>query len=168
MKVDFTGMSKAQEATTRMAIYAAQMYYHLTHEMVEDYGKEAASKTILKAMHEFGVERGKNIRASVDEAGQPPTIENLERFYDMPIDEGWAPEYGGEDEPIKTFVTKACVYAEYWMERDWAEIGRLYCEVDPAIREGYSDDLIYQCDKYIICGDDCCSGTTRYKSQENK
>lgn len=31
MKVDYTGMTKAGEATVRMAIYAAQMYYHLTY-----------------------------------------------------------------------------------------------------------------------------------------
>ena len=67
MKVDYTGMTKAGEATVRMAIYAAQMYYHLTYQMVQDYGEEAATKTIKKAMHEFGVERGKNIRAEVDE-----------------------------------------------------------------------------------------------------
>lgn len=59
MKVDYTGMTKAGEATVRMAIYAAQMYYHLTYQMVQDYGEEAATKTIKKAMHEFGVERGK-------------------------------------------------------------------------------------------------------------
>ena len=43
--------TKVQEAVTRMAVYAAQMYYHLTHEMVKDYGEEAATKTILNAMH---------------------------------------------------------------------------------------------------------------------
>ena len=159
--------TKVQDAVNRMAVYTAQMYYHLTNEMVKDYGKEAATKTILKAMHEFGVERGKNIRAKVDAAGEEPTIENLERFYDMPIDEGWAPEYSGEDEPIKYFKTKACVYADYWIAKDWREIGRLYCEVDPAIREGYSGDLIYHVDHIILDGDPYCDGTPRYRSGES-
>ena len=160
-------MTKVQDAVTRMAIYAAQMYYHLTHEMVKDYGKEAATETILRAMHGFGVERGKNIRKKVDDLGLEPTIENMEKNYDMPIDEGWAPAYAGEDDPIKYFKTSACVYADYWIEKDWREIGRLYCEVDPAIREGYNDDIIYHCDHIILDGDDYCDGTSRYKSQEH-
>lgn len=155
--------TKVQEAVTRMAVYAAQMYYHLTHEMVKDYGEEAATKTILNAMHEFGVERGRNIRAAVDAAGEEPTIENLERFYDMPIDEGWAPEYSGENDSVKYFKTSACVYADYWIEKDWRKIGRLYCEVDPAIREGYSEELIYKTDHIILDGDPYCDGTTRYR-----
>ena len=158
--------TRVQDAVTRMALYAAQMYYHLTHEMVNDYGKESAKNTILRAMHEFGVERGKNIRAAVDAAGEEPTIENLERFYDMPIDDGWAPEYSGENEPINYFKTKACVYADYWIAKDWREIGRLYCEVDPAIREGYSDQLIYKAGKIILDGCDYCDGTTCYKGDK--
>ena len=142
MKVDYTGMTKAGEATVRMAIYAAQMYYHLTYQMVQDYGEEAATKTIKKAMHEFGVERGKNIRAEVDEKGLEPTVQNLDKCYDMPIDDGWAPD------------------------RD--KIGRLYCEVDDAIREGFSEDLIYVPDKNIIDGDGWCDSKTYYRSKMNK
>ena len=168
MKVDYTGMTKAGEATVRMAIYAAQMYYHLTYQMVQDYGEEAATKTIKKAMHEFGVERGKNIRAEVDEKGLEPTVQNLDKCYDMPIDDGWAPDRDREDVPDNYSRTDKCWYADFWMERNWHKIGRLYCEVDDAIREGFSEDLIYVPDKNIINGDGWCDSKTYYRSKMNK
>ena len=158
--------ARVTNAVQRMALYAAQMYYHLTHEMVKDYGEEAATKTILNAMHEFGLERGHNIRAAVDAAGEEPTIENMERFYDMPIDDGWAPQYSGQDEPIKYSRTNECIYADYWISKDWRKIGRLYCEVDPAIREGYGDHIIYKADKIILDGCEYCDSTTCYREKE--
>lgn len=161
--------TKTQDAVLRMAYYAAQMYYHLTHEMVQDYGEGEAKRTILRAMHEFGLERGRNIRSAVEAAGEKPTIENLSRFYDMPIDEGWAPENSGknqENQPVVYSKTEECIYADYWIQKNWREFGRLYCEVDPAIREGYNDKLVYSPDKNILDGDDCCDSKTSYREKE--
>ena len=37
-----------KEVVQRMALFSAQLYYHLTKEMVEDYGLDAAKETIKK------------------------------------------------------------------------------------------------------------------------
>lgn len=166
MAVDMT--NPVSDAVVRMAKYAALMYYHLTKAMVDELGKEKAEKIIREGIHEFGLERGRNIAKDVKDAGEELTIENLDRFYDMPIAAGWAPS--GHDnlenpEPVteKHSTTQSCTYADLWMEKDWAEIGRLYCNVDDAIREGYSDHIDYKATKIVLDGDDVCSSVTTYK-----
>lgn len=158
------------EAVHRMSIFSAQLYYHLTKAMVDDFGKEKAIASIQKAIREFGLERGKNIRENCEKHGVEPTIHNLHPFYDMPIDEGWAPEsiprqinLQDEKDDVEDGCTKSCIFADYWKEKEWAEIGYLYCAVDPAIREAYNPEIIYTPQKNILKGDDSCTAVSSYK-----
>lgn len=145
----------------RMSKFTALLYYHLTKAMVDAYG-DGAKEIIRTAIRSFGLERGKCIARHVKEAGLDLTIENLDRFYDMPIIQGWSPnaKYEGA---IKHSRTEACTFAELWLEKSWAEIGRLYCDVDPAIREGYNPDISYVPQENILEGDPFCASVTKYR-----
>jgi len=155
--------NETQNAVKRMAEFTALLYYHLTKAFVDEYGQEA-KKVIKKAIREFGLERGRNIARKVVEANQEPTIANLDKYYDMPISQGWAPaaDYEGQEKHSKTL---SCTFANVWLEKSWEEIGQIYCQVDPAIREGYNSDIDYIPEKNILKGDPFCSSTTRYKNK---
>ena len=71
------------EAVRNMSVHMANMYYYLTKAVIEDFGDEA-KKSFERAIIEFGHERGKAIREEVLAAGLPLTMENLDRFYDIP------------------------------------------------------------------------------------
>ncbi len=162
-----------KDAVQRMSLFSAQLYYHLTKAMVENFGKEAAIEAITKGIRNFGLERGQNIRDNCVKSGKKPTISNLHPFYDMPIAEGWSPEdkirenivINEEKDIIEDGCTKQCVFAEYWMHKNWEEIGYLYCAVDDAIREAYNPDIEYVPKKNIIKGDDSCTSTSFYRKQ---
>lgn len=164
-------MDAIKDAVQRMSIFSAQLYYHLTKQMVDDYGKEAATETIKKAIREFGLERGSNIRQKCLDAGVEPTIHNLHPNYDILITEGWSPEskqrksiiVENENDVIEDGCTKNCIFADYWMSRDWADIGYLYCAADDAIREAYNPDILYVPEKNIIKGDDSCTAVSSYR-----
>ena len=153
-------------AVSRMAEHMAALYYWLTKEMVADYGEEAACETIRRAVREFGLERGRNIRDEVLKDGEPLTIENLDRYYDIPVAEGWSNAAVYENGE-KHNTTASCTFADVWMERGWTKIGQIYCLVDPAIREGYTEGhepaLTYTTDKNVMRGDGCCTSVTGYK-----
>ena len=146
-------MDKVADAVKRMSLFTAQLYYHLTKAMVEDYGKEGAKKTIAKGIKAFGLERGENIANTVLAKGLKLTNENLDKYYDMPISEGWSPE--------REIVEKT--KEDKKMRVISGKIGRLYCEVDLAIREGYNENLLYEPEKNILDGDECCSAFTKSK-----
>ena len=154
---------EVHEAVVRMAEFSALLYYHMAQAVLEEYG-DGAKAVIKKAIREFGLERGRNIARKVREAGEEPTIANLDKYYDMPIGQGWAPsaDYEGGEKHSRT---EECTFANLWLEKSWAEIGRIYCEVDPAIREGYNPEIQYTPQTNILRGDPFCSSVTTYKKK---
>ena len=75
-----------------------------------------AKKSFERAIIEFGHERGKKIAEEVLEAGLPLTIENLDRFYDIPLAEGWDVHRTYEND-MKMNVTDSCTFATVWLEK---------------------------------------------------
>lgn len=157
-------------AVNKMAEHMAVMYYYLTKAMVEDFGEEA-KETIRRAIIAFGHERGRKIRDEVLRNGEALTIENLDKYYDIPIEDGWSPKRTYEQDR-KWNQTDACIFAEVWKERDWAEIGHIYCLVDTAIREGYSEGhnpkVVFHPGKNLLMGDDCCTSLTDYRQEQER
>lgn len=116
------------EAVRNMSVHMANMYYYLTKAVIEDFGDEA-KKSFERAIIEFGHERGKAIREEVLAAGLPLTMENLDRFYDIPIAEGWDLHRTYEND-MKMNITDSCTFATVWLEKDWSEVGHIYCLTD--------------------------------------
>ncbi len=154
------------EAVRNMSVHMANMYYYLTKAVIEDFGDEAC-KSFERAIREFGHARGRAIREEVLAAGLPLTIENLDRFYDIPIAEGWDLHRNYEDDH-KDNITDSCTFATVWKEKDWAEVGHIYCIIDIAIREGYSDNVEFRPVKNILLGDEHCQSLTVYRDIARK
>lgn len=153
-------------AVRKMSEHMANMYYYMTKAVLEDFGDEA-KKSFERAMIEFGHARGREIAERVKAEGLPLTLENLDRFYDIPIEEGWDVHRTYEEDK-KHNITDSCTFADVWMEKDWAEIGHIYCIIDVAIREGYSGNVEFQPVKNILKGDPFCESLTVYKDMTKK
>ena len=151
------------EAVRSMSVLMANLYYYMTKAVLEDFGEEA-KKSFRRAIVEFGHARGREIARQVQEAGLPLTLENLDRFYDIPIAEGWYLHRSYENQQ-KHNITDSCTFADVWLEKDWAEIGHIYCLVDIALREGYSDAVEYRPIRNILQGASCCESLTVYKDK---
>ena len=154
------------EAVNNMSVHMANLYYYLTKAVIEDFGDEA-KKSIERAIIEFGHERGHKIAEQVKEAGLPLTLENLDNFYDIPIAEGWNLHRKYEDDK-KENITDSCTFATVWLEKDWADVGHIYCLIDIAIREGYSDNVEFRPVKNILKGDPHCESLTVYRDINKK
>lgn len=154
------------EAVRNMSVLMANMYYHLTKAVIEDFGDEA-KESFKRAIIEFGHERGRNIAKNVLDAGLPLTLENLDKFYDIPIAEGWDLHRSYEND-MKMNVTDSCTFATVWLEKNWAEVGHIYCLIDIAIREGYSSNVKFCPVKNILEGDPHCQSLTVYRDISKK
>lgn len=151
------------EAVRSMSVLMANLYYYMTKAVLEDFGEES-KESFRRAIVEFGHARGREIARQVREAGLPLTLENLDRFYDIPIAEGWDLHRSYENQQ-KHNITDSCTFADVWLEKDWAEIGHIYCLVDIALREGYSDAVEYRPIRNILQGASCCESLTVYKDK---
>jgi hypothetical protein len=154
------------EAVRNMSVHMANMYYYLTKAVIEDFGDEA-KKSFERAIIEFGHDRGKKIAEQVLAAGLPLTLENLDQFYDIPLAEGWDVHRTYEND-MKMNVTDSCTFATVWLEKDWAEVGHIYCLIDIAIREGYSSNVKFCPVKNILEGDPHCQSLTVYRDLKKK
>lgn len=154
------------EAVRRMSEHMANLYYFLTKEIIEEFGDDARN-SIERAIVKFGYERGRKIACEVKSAGLPLTIENLDRFYDIPIAEGWDIHRKYELDKREN-ITDSCTFANVWLEKDWAEVGHIYCLVDIAIREGYSENIEFIPVKNILQGDEYCESLTVYNKNDKK
>jgi len=155
-----------KSAVGQMAIHMANLYYFLTREMLDAYG-DGAKAVIRRAIISFGRYRGQEIAKQVLADGGELTIENLDRYYDIPIVEGWEPQRVYDQEG-KFNITPVCAMAEVWKVKGWQDVGHLYCLIDIAIREGYSSlgtgrKVVFKPGKNALLGDDCCTSETVYE-----
>lgn len=157
---------KVQKAIKAMSVMMANMYYHLTREMIDTYGEDA-KEVITRAMMAFGHERGAKIAEAVINAGEELTIENLDKYYDIPIADGWDlhKEYHTDH---KDNITDGCTFADVWIAKNWAEVGHIYCIVDTAIRQGYSKHVKFCPIQNILKGDPVCQSKTIYCDDNRK
>lgn len=154
------------EAVKVMSVHMANMYYYMTKAVIEDFGDEA-KKSFERAIVEFGHDRGRAIAEKVKAEGLPLTLENLDRFYDIPLVQGWDAHYVYEND-VRDNVTEHCTFADVWLEKDWAEVGHIYCLIDIAIREGYSENVQFIPVKNALKGDGLCQSRTVYRDISKK
>lgn len=161
-----TQVTSVGEAVRNMSVHMANLYYYMTKAVLEDFGEQAKS-SFERAIIEFGRDRGRKIAEQVRAEGLPLTIENLDRYYDIPIAEGWDVHRSYENDE-KRNTTDSCTFAEVWLEKDWSEIGHIYCLIDIALREGYSENVEFRPIKNILKGDESCQSLTVYRDIQKK
>ena len=138
-----------------MARLAALLYYHFAAEAEDSLGVEDGRALVSRAIRNMGRERGRLIRARVDSAGLEPTLENMFRYYDLPIGEAWETSSQRVGERFTQRLHR-CPLAAVWIELGAEAQGKLYCDVDMAIIEGYNPKIQIRRIKNLQNGDDCC------------
>ena len=154
------------EAVQIMSVHMANMYYYLTKTVIEDFGEDAKA-SFERAIIAFGHDRGRKIAERVRADGKPLTLENLYEYYDIPMDEGWDTSRTIVDDKVHN-ITNDCTFAKVWIEKEWNEVGHIYCLIDTALREGYSENVLYTPVQNVLLGDRCCESRTKYKDISKK
>jgi predicted ArsR family transcriptional regulator len=139
-----------------LARLAAMIYHYFAAEAIETLGEKEGTALIAGAIRKMGEERGRRIRARVDAAGLEPTLENMTKFYDLPIGQAWEAIYEkvGEGHHVETITH--CPFADLWQEIKAEDLAIHYCEIDMAIIAGYNSDIKIQRHKSLLQGDGCC------------
>lgn len=133
------------------------LYLSTAKEVIEKYGGEGKS-VILKGIKAFGCTRGERIAERVKGAGKPLTLENFFKFYDVPValtvKQSKEPEVVKHGKLVKKITS--CPLAALAKEEGQLEIGKLYCEQDSAMLEGYNPELRFEKTASLMEGDKYC------------
>ena len=143
--------------------FSALLYYHLAKEVVQTFGQQG-EEAIARAMENFGRERGLTIKAKVEEEDLPLTLDNLARFYDLPVTGAWRTT--ARISPRRaTHMVEYCPFAKIWRQRKAENLGLLYCKVEDALKQAYNPDIISEQSKSLMAGQDCCLVSAKLKEK---
>jgi hypothetical protein len=152
---------EVREMVDRMARTLAMLYYHLGREVVDTFGaagEEAVRRGILK----YGDARGRRIREEVLARGLPLTVENLSKFYDLPLPLAWVSrKLCAEENHLEKQVTY-CPFAEEWKRLHGETLGAIYCEQDLSMRKGYNPEFELSQFTNVLHGDPHCHTVVRW------
>lgn len=152
--------SEAGAAVRQMGRMLAAFYYHLARQLIAELGEERATAILGRAVAAYGADRGARHREKALAAGLGGEPEDYVRLPDLPPF-GWEATPVDNGENATHIRITYCPFAEYWQERDFAAIGRIYCGVDQAKYRAFHPgaDLVHL--KNVLDGDDCCEMVCR-------
>ena len=134
---------EASELVDKMARTLADLYYFIAKEVSNEFG-EKGKEAIKRAVLKYGEYRGKKIRNKVLSGGLPLTVENLMKYYDLPLSYAWKSEKIRNEENYLEKKVHYCPFAEEWKQFGGEELGLIYCLQDEALRKAYNSELIFQ------------------------
>ena len=153
---------EVREIVDKMARTLAMLYYFLGSEVVEEFGA-AGEEVIRRAMHKYGDARGRKIREEVLARGLPLTVENLSKFYDLPLPLAWVSEKIRAEENCLEKKVTYCPFAEEWKRLKGEKLGLIYCEQDLSMRRGYNPELDLQQFTNVLENDPDCHTIVEWK-----
>ena len=144
----------------------AMLYLHFARTLVERLGEERGREIVGAAIASYGREIGERQRERVRALGMEPSCENYGAVSDLGR-LAWTPEYmptlalAGEERPV-------CPLAKYWIERDAADLGRLYCHVDQAKFAAFDPECECRHPQNVLDGDPRCEIVAKKRAEWGK
>ncbi len=150
----FTG-EEVREMVDKMARTLALLYFFVAREVVGEFGP-GAEEVIRRAVIKYGDERGRKIRDEVMARGLPLTVENLSKFYDLPLPMAWVSKKIRNEENCLEKKVTYCPFAEEWKRLGGEKLGLIYCEQDLSMRKAYNPELDLRQFTNVLNGDPHC------------
>ena len=141
-----------------MDIYGL-IYAHMAKEMIETFGKEG-EEAVRRAIRNFGIDRGKRLRARHEKEGRPINLDTLFKHYDLGgtrADTRFSRTLLELTENTRYSLTLRCPVQERWREVGPSEYGVIYCEeFHPAMWNAYLEGTVTLLPKLLSRGDEHC------------
>ena len=146
---------EVREIVDCMARTLAMLHFYLGREVTEAFGA-AGEEAIRQGILKYGEARGRKIREEVLSRGLPLTVENLSKFYDLPLPLAWVSEKVRVEENHLEKKVTYCPFAEEWKRLGGEALGLIYCEQDLSMRRGYNPDFDLTQFTNVLSGDPHC------------
>lgn len=149
---------KEDPVAQAMDIYGL-LYIHMAKGMIETFGKEG-EEVVRRAIRNFGIDRGKRLRANHETKELPINLKSLFTHYDLggtTADPRFRRNLLELTETTRYSQTIRCPVQERWREVGPAEYGVIYCEeFHPAMWSAYLEGTVVELPKMLSRGDDHC------------
>lgn len=151
----------------KMARTLAMLYHFMSSEVVEEF-EQKGEEAIRRAIHKYGEARGKKIREMVLAKELPLTVENLSRFYDLPLPLAWVSDKVRVEENYLEKKVAYCPFAEEWKELGGEKLGLIYCEQDLCMRKSYNEEFDLTQMTNVLNGEPHCHTIVKWEKPPEK
>lgn len=128
-------LKEARQATQAMIRRVALLHMCYARLLVDEFGEQRGRDLIKRAIWDYGTKIGEQAIKRVKDMGLEPTIENIGKGSDLsPIGVDFSSAV--VDGEVRSHV-RNCPWASVWLEYGEADLGGLYCLVDPAKTQAY-------------------------------
>jgi hypothetical protein len=158
--------TEVRDIVDKMARTLAMLYYFIGSEVVAEFGA-AGEAAVRRAVHKYGDARGNKIRREVTAGGLPLTVENLSRYYDLPLPLAWVSDKIRVEENYLEKQVTYCPFAAEWKELGGERLGLIYCEQDLCMRRGYNQEFDLQQFTNVLNGDAHCHTIVQWLKNES-
>jgi hypothetical protein len=148
-------LKEVEEIVDKMARTMARLYYFMAKEVIDAYGEEA-KEIIRQAVYKYGASRGEEIRHQVLSAGEPLTVANLGKYYDLPLHLAWRSTKARATENLLEKRVTYCPFAAQWQELAGEELGKIYCIQDLSLRKAYNPNFKFEQFTNVLNNDEDC------------
>ena len=145
----------AEQDVIALAERLASLYQHFAQVLLAELGEEQTREIIEKVIKNYGEESGRNAGEAVRKMGLELSADNFSKGSDLPS-MGWKAEKKQYSDGRENTKITFCPLARYWIDRDFTELGRLYCYVDQAKYSAFNPELKCIHVKNVLEGDAFC------------
>ncbi|MFC1955289.1 L-2-amino-thiazoline-4-carboxylic acid hydrolase [Chloroflexota bacterium] len=159
-------LEEAKEQVRRVCARLALLHFCFTKTLVEELGEQKGKHLALKAIKDYGIRVGKEVKAKADAQGlsnDPANYKEDLPLYGMHQKIEWL-EVEGE----KRLRAHNCVMGNVWNELGEGQLGRLYCHVDPAKYMGFNPNYKLVHIKAMPDGDEYCEFAIRPTTEQER
>lgn len=160
--MDKVSLEEAKEQVKKVCERLALLHLSFAETLVEEFGQEKGKKLVLKAIRNYGIRIGEEVKSKV-ENNDPQNYEGDLPLYGM-HEKHEEIEVNGETR----IRAHGCVMGKLWNELNENKLGGLYCFVDPAKYMAFNPDYKLIHTKSIPNGDEYCEFIIRPCSEQEK
>ncbi|GAF63443.1 hypothetical protein BTS2_0334 [Bacillus sp. TS-2] len=145
---------KEQHAELTPFARFSKLFAEITKQVVDTFGEEG-EQVVMKAVANFGENRGRGIAQRAFANGLENSAENYLSNYDMGRSDLFEYETIQKENEIEQTFTK-CPLGQQWADDNMGKYGILYCRmIDPSIAKGYNPKFEVEHDQYVLKEGQC-------------
>lgn len=133
-------MYNQNDPVGKMGEILGKLFAIMADEVIKNCGKEEGERIVRDAIWRFGFYRGSKIKERVLADGKELTLENFEKYSDLPPNNAWNSKSVCTETSLHEYTTY-CPYSKGWKELDLEDVGSLYCYQDEAMIKGYLENV---------------------------
>ena len=165
-KEETVALEDAKEQVRKVCRRLGLLHLSFAKTLIEELGREKGEQLLLKAIKNYGIRIGEEVRARVLAEGLDDNPVNYRE--DLPLYGMHEGKETVEVEGEKRTRMYGCVMAKVWNELGAGQLGRFYCFVDPAKYMSFNPDFKLIHIKSLPDGDDYCEFALRPTTDQER